>query len=111
AHPLDAHARTLEKMKIAKILENGEIRPDDRLRFAGIASAVSVKYSKKGNRFCKFRLEDQTAVVNCLVWSEAYNKFGELIQNDELMIVEGRVESAEGADITFIVDGAEILTE
>jgi DNA polymerase-3 subunit alpha len=111
AHPLDAYAKELAKMKIAKILENTEIRAGDRLRFAGIASAVSVKYSKKGNRFCKFRLEDQTAVVNCLVWSDAYNKFGELIQNDELLIVEGRVESADGADITFIVDEADILTE
>ncbi len=111
AHPLDAHAKTLDRMKIPKILEHTDIRPGERLRFAGIVSAASVKYSKKGNRFCKFRLEDQTAVVNCLVWADAFNKFGELIRNDELIIVEGRVESADGTDITFIVDEAEILTE
>jgi len=74
-------------------------------------SAFQVRQSKKGNRFCMFRLEDQSTGVKCLAWSEAYGKYSSVLKNDELLIVEGRVESAEGQDITIIVQDAKSLTE
>jgi DNA polymerase III alpha subunit len=58
-----------------------------------------------------FRFEDESAGVKCLAWSEAYGKFSHLLKNDELLIVEGRVESAEGMDITIILNEARSLKE
>ena len=58
-----------------------------------------------------FRLEDQSTGVKCLAWSEAYGKFSQILKNDELLIVEGRVESAEGQDITIILNDARSLVE
>ena len=73
------------------------------LTLAGIVSGAQIKYSKKGNRVCIFRLEDESAGVKCLVWAEAFGKYGEMIKDDALLIVDGRVETAERNDITFIV--------
>jgi DNA polymerase-3 subunit alpha len=70
-----------------------------------------VKYSKKGNRFAVFRLEDQSGGVKCLAWSEAYTKFVDQIKDDELLIVEGRVESADGQEITLIVNEVKSLAD
>jgi DNA polymerase III alpha subunit len=74
-------------------------------------SASQIRYSKKGNRFCIFRLEDQSSGVKCLVWAEAFSKCGDLIKDDALVIVEGRVESAEGAEITMIANDIRSLRD
>lgn len=110
-HPLDSFTETLADMRIEKIADHTDLKPGDRLQLAGIISASSVKYSKKGNRFCIFQLEDQSTGVKCLVWAEAYGKFGGLIKNDELIIAGGKVESVDGNEITFIVDDVQSLSE
>jgi DNA polymerase-3 subunit alpha len=110
-HPLDSFTGTLADMRIEKIADHKDLKPGDRLQLAGIISGSSVKYSKKGNRFCIFQLEDQSTGVKCLVWAEAYGKFGGLIKNDELIIASGKVESVDGNEITFIVDDVQSLSE
>src|SRR5688500_7250419 len=104
AHPLDEFKTVLEGLKIKALADHDSISQGDILTLAGIVSASQIRYSKKGNRFCIFRLEDQSGGVKCLVWAEAFGKCGDLIKDDALLIVEARVESAEGADITIIAN-------
>jgi DNA polymerase-3 subunit alpha len=110
-HPLDSYLSALSDLKIVNIADYEEIRVGDQMVLAGIASAVQVKYSKKGNRFCIFRLEDQSSGVKCLVWAEAYEKYSAFLMDDELLIVEGRVESADGQEITLIINEIRSLPE
>lgn len=110
-HPLGNYEQVLEDLQIKPIADYEELNPGDRLTLAGIVSAFQVRQSKKGNRFGMFRLEDQSAGFKCLAWSEAYQKLAGVFKNDALIIVEGRVESAEGADITFIVSDARPLED
>jgi DNA polymerase III alpha subunit len=42
--------------------------------------------------------------VKCLVWSEAYNKHSANLVDDAMIIIEGKVETAEGSDVTIIVN-------
>jgi DNA polymerase-3 subunit alpha len=74
-------------------------------------SNFQVRYSKKGNRFCIFRLEDQSTGVKCLAWADNYSKFSEFLKDDALLIVEGRVESNEGQEITLILDDVKKLED
>ncbi len=111
AHPLDEYKGILDGLKIQTIADYESIAPGDTLTLAGIVSGSQIKYSKKGNRFCIFRLEDQSTGVKCLVWAEAFGKYGELIKDDGLLIVEGRVETAEGAEITLIVSEVRSLLD
>ena len=110
-HPIDNFAEVLASMKILNIADYESIKPGDKLTLAGIVSSQQVKYSKKGNRFCIFRLEDRSAGVKCLVWAEAYNKFSECLKNEELLIVHGKVESCEGQEITLILEDAKKLAD
>jgi DNA polymerase III alpha subunit len=59
---------------------------------AGLINDAQVRWSKKGNRFCSFRLEDASANVKCLVWSEAFTKCSKNLVNDSAVIIEGKVE-------------------
>ena len=110
-HPLDDYKSVLSDLAIRNIADHEEIKAGDQLTFAGIVSGAQVRYSRKGNRFCMFRLEDQSTGVKCLAWAEACGKFGHLMQNDHLLIVDGRVEAAEGEKITFIVAEARLLSD
>ena len=110
-HPLDAFRETLTSLRILNFSDYEEINPGDHIKLAGIVSGAQVKYSKKGNRFCVFRLEDQSRGIKCLAWAEAYARCGDAIRNDKLLIVEGRVESADGQEITMIVSEVRDLVE
>lgn len=110
-HPLDNYMEILDGLRIKPIADQEELRPGDMVTMAGIVSAFQVRQSKKGNRFCMFRLEDQSTGVKCLAWSEAYGKYSSVLKNDELLIVDGRVESADGQDITIILQDAKSLIE
>jgi DNA polymerase III subunit alpha len=110
-HPLRNYLKVLEEMNIKNIADLPEIKAGERITISGIVSAFQVRHSKKGNRFCIFKLEDQSTGVKCLAWSEAYGKFAEILKEDELLIVTGKVESVEGQEYTLILDDAQKLDD
>jgi DNA polymerase-3 subunit alpha len=110
-HPLDEHLKTLAQMGIKNIADFAEVRPNEQITVAGIVSGFQVKYSKKGNRFCIFKLEDQTNGAKCLGWSEVYSKFSELLKDDELLIVKAKVEAVDGQELTLIVEDVTHLVD
>ena len=110
-HPLDEHRQTLAGLGVAEIASFGEARPGETISMAGIVTGTQVKYSKKGNRFCILRLEDQSSGAKCLAWSESYQKYAELLKDDELLLIEGRVESNEGQEITVILNEVKRLAD
>ena len=110
-HPLDEYEQVLVDLKIINIADYEDIKPGDKITIAGIVSSLQIKHSKKGNRFCVFRLEDQSVGVKCLAWSEAYTKYAECLKDDELLIINGKVESNEGPEITLILEEAKKLAD
>ena len=110
-HPLDNYREIVSGLRIKNIADYEDLKPGDMITIAGIVSAFAVRQSKKGNRFCMFRLEDRSTGVKCLAWSEAYGKFSSILKNDELLIIDAKIESAEGQDITVILSEARSLTE
>ena len=110
-HPLDEFKSILGDLKILTIADREGINVGERMQFAGIVTGAQVRHSKKGNRFCIFRLEDQSSGVKCLAWSENYAKYSELLRDDEVLIVEGKVEANDGTEITVILDEAKRLAD
>ena len=110
-HPLDSYSHLLKGLRIKTILEFADVTPGERVIMSGMVSRFQAKYSKKGNQFCIFRLEDQSSGVKCLAWAETYNKFSEILEDDALLVVEAKVESNEGQEITLIVDNIRKLAD
>lgn len=110
-HPLDEHQKTLEEMGIKNIADYAEALPGEMITVSGIVSGFQVKFSKKGNRFCIFKLEDQTNGAKCLGWAEAYSKFSNLLKEDELLIVTAKVESVDGQEMTLIIEDVTSLED
>lgn len=104
AHPLSEYDGVLRDLDIKNLADYEDIKTGDIISLAGIISGFQVKYSKKGNRFCIFRLEDRSGGVKCLAWADTYTKFSELLADDALIIAEGKVESNDGQEITLILN-------
>ena len=110
-HPIDDYREILQDLNIKNLADYEEINVGDKISLAGIVSGLAVKYSKKGNRFGIFRLEDRSSGVKCLAWAESFAKYADLFKNDELLIVGGKVESVDGQDLTIIVEEAKKLAD
>ncbi len=110
-HPLDDYRQVLNDLGIRNLADFEEIRAGENITLAGIVSTLQVKHSKKGNRFCIFKLEDQSGGAKCLVWSETYSKYAEFLKDDEILVVEGRVESVDGQEVTVIINQAQKLAD
>jgi len=111
AHPLENYTQILSSLRIANFADHGELRAGDNVLMAGIISALAVRQSKKGNRFAMFRLEDRSGGVKSIAWGEAFQKFNSLFKDDEMVIVEGRIEATEGQEPTLIVSEVRSLDE
>jgi DNA polymerase-3 subunit alpha len=111
SHPLDRFGPVLETLRIRKIADFGEFRTGSNVMLAGLINDAQVRWSKKGNRFCSFRLEDASANVKCLVWSEAFSKCSKNLVDDAAVIIEGKVENADGSDVTVIVNDVRLIDE
>ncbi|MBA2620641.1 MAG: DNA polymerase III subunit alpha [Acidobacteria bacterium] len=111
SHPLDDFKELLASLNILNVADYETIKAGDKITLAGIVSGLQVRHSKKGNRFCIFRLEDQSNAVKCLAWSEAFTKYAACLKDDELLLVGGRVESTEGAEITLILEEAKKIAD
>lgn len=110
-HPLDNFQNVLKDLKIKNVADFEEIKPGDKISLAGIVSACQVRHSKKGNRFCIFKLEDQSSSVKCLAWADVYARFSDCLRDDEILVVDGKIESNEGPEITLILDEAKNLSD
>jgi DNA polymerase-3 subunit alpha len=111
SHPLDAHADALAMLGIATTSSLIEMPAGKRVRVAGIVTGAAFKYSRKGNRFSIFQLEDQTGSVKCLAWSEACTKYFSLLADDEQLLLDGKIESNDGTDVSFVLDSATRLAD
>jgi DNA polymerase-3 subunit alpha len=83
----------------------------DLVKAAGIISSVQVRYSKKGNRFCVFRIEDRSGGIKCIAWGESFSKYKDILKEDDLVVIGGKIEASEGQDTTLIVSDVQSLSD
>ncbi|HEX8567473.1 MAG TPA: DNA polymerase III subunit alpha [Pyrinomonadaceae bacterium] len=106
-HPLSKHdglLKQLEAQSILSLTQNASSDSEQKLWIAGIISEAQVRLSKKGNRFSIFKLEDYTGSIKCLAWSEAFERYSQLLTNDEIIFAAGHLESENETNFSFIVE-------
>jgi DNA polymerase III subunit alpha len=104
-HPLEDYS---EAIKGLTRFDNGNIEEathGDHVALGGIIVELTTKTTKKGDRFALFRLEDQYGAVKVVCWPEQFNKYKNLLQSDEVVLVRGRLELSDegGAGATIVV--------
>jgi DNA polymerase-3 subunit alpha len=92
-HPIDRFADELRAFGARRL---GELTTSEAdVAVGGIAGGVRALKTRKGDRMAVFTLEDVSGGVEVVVFPEAFQKFGALIENDAMLVVRGKLEKDE----------------
>ena len=101
-HPLEEYTdsiRALTRIDSGNITEAGH---GTQLAMAGMIIDLSLKTTKKGDRFALFRLEDQYGSVKIVCWPDTFNRYRGLIQAEQAILARGRLELSDEGEPTII---------
>ncbi|MBC8145115.1 MAG: DNA polymerase III subunit alpha, partial [bacterium] len=111
-HPLEEY--TLEVDAFAQI-RLGEIDENARfeapVRACGIITAIRTKLDKRENLIAFAIIEDFTGKAECIFWSDAYKRFGPIVQVGEMVSVTGKAELNGSDGVKIIVDDIIPMTQ
>jgi DNA polymerase-3 subunit alpha len=110
-HPLQDYEDKLAQLNCISIAEMAEtIEQEGRVRIAGVVSDYTIRATKKGDRYCYFRVEDLSGMgAKCVLWPDAFKTKGKDIANDSLVVCTGRREGGQDAFLTVVLEDAVLL--
>ena len=100
-HPLDAY--DLE-MKSYSTCNTTEINEDNKqkYKFGGIISATNSRFTKKGNKFCNFTIDDFNGNYEIFLFGKDYLEFGHLVSEvGSMVFLEGHFQAKRWNDKEF----------
>jgi len=109
SHPLAEHEEQLRRFRthdagdLAKGGKNGA-----EARVGGMITNLNVRTANKGRnvgrKYAMFRIEDFTGSVRCIMWSDEYSRFKDLVDSDLVALFEGVLNwAADRAEPDFAV--------
>ncbi|TVQ77515.1 MAG: DNA polymerase III subunit alpha [Bradymonadales bacterium] len=98
-HPLNAYATVLSSYRsksIQQILQSPAPKREVEVLVVGLITNKKEIMTKKGHKMAFIRLEDMDAEIECVIFSDLYQKKSDLIVNDRLVTLRGQVVKEEG---------------
>ena len=117
-HPVDRYA---EQLKAAGVVRIEELQHGSKdIAIAGIIRSIRALKTRKGSPMAVVTLDDRGGTLETVMFPETYQKYGSILQTDQLVVVRGKLEKDEessrliAAKIqpvdTLLADGGRILT-
>jgi DNA polymerase III subunit alpha len=91
-HPLLAVKDSLDAESDMEISELPTLGDGDVVKVAGIVTAVARRYSRKGEPYVVFRMEDLAGGVQVVGFPSMYEQAHDLVAPDRMVVVKGRVD-------------------
>lgn len=108
-HPLDKLRKEIERvsnintMQIMQIQENNDISKDGKnVKYAGIITSVKKKFTKNNTRMAFVTVEDLYGACEIIVFENCYKNCSNLLCEDSIVIVEGRLSIREDEAATIV---------
>ena len=108
-HPITRYENELAPFISARL---GKVKAGMKLTVAGYIESLRIRTGGRG-RLAEIMLDDRTARVQVTVYSENYQKYGELLQKDSLVIMKGEAVEDDYLESGVSIVAAEVysLTE
>lgn len=103
AHPLQGLREQLRDETETTVAALDDLRDGAVTWTGGIVSNTQKKVSKNGGVWLAFRLEDVDASVECRAWPATYEQYKDLLIEDSIVKVKGRVEQRAEGEVNFVV--------
>ncbi len=94
-HPLMGAERSLRRHVDATLSDLKEMREGEMRTVGGVVTALSRKYTKRGDLMATFVLEDLAAAVEVMVFPKTMASYGELLAEDAVVCVKGRLDGRD----------------
>ena len=118
-HPMDEYRKMLKGSGVIPILRilqsfesgDGVYRDEQIVRMAGIVETVRMKTTRNNSMMAYVTLEDDTAAMELLVFSNVIAKRGELLKENTPVVVEGRLSVRDEREPQMVVNEIRAMDE
>ena len=114
-HPMDDYRKFLKNTHVVGIAalmdEESQYQDDQIVSVAGIVQTVKMKTTRNNSVMAYVTLEDDTASVEMLAFSNVINQFGGYLRENSAIVVTGRLSLREDKDPQIVINRARPITD
>ena len=114
-HPMDDYRALLKHTHVVPIgaLMDGEGRyQDDQIvSVAGIVQTVKMKTTRSGSMMAYITLEDDTAAIEMLAFSNVLSQFGGYLKENSPVVIAGRLSLRDDKDPQIVINRARPISD
>lgn len=103
-HPLKGVENALNKLSEKTVAEAKESSEGQTITVGGVITALSRRYTRKGDLMATFVLEDLSLGIEVMVFPKTMEKIGDKINDDKIVLVTGRVDARDDVVKLIAVD-------
>ncbi len=97
SHPLAQFEDQLRRFRTHSAAEATKVNSGAHVLVAGMVTGLQERtVQKNGKRWAMLQLEDFTGQVKCILWSESYLQFKDVVVEDAIVLFEGNIERRDG---------------
>lgn len=104
-HPLEPFREMIDNNEqLTRCAELGDSSDNSHVKVGGIIVAVRKFYTKKNKQMAFVKIEDLTGSVELVIFPDLFERFSSLLEEDNLIIVEGRTDLKEEEDVKILIE-------
>ena len=114
-HPMDdyrAYLRNTHVIPIGKLLEEESGCQDDQIvSVAGIVQSVKMKTTRNNSMMAYITLEDDTASIEMLAFSNVLNQYGGYLKENQPVVIVGRLSVRDEKEPQIVINRARPISD
>ena len=114
-HPMDDYRKFLKNTHVISIGslmdEESSLEDDQIVSVAGIVQSVKMKTTRNNSIMAYVTLEDDTAAVEMLAFSNVLNQFGGYLRENSAIVVTGRLSLRDDKEPQIVVNRARPISD
>lgn len=114
-HPMDDYRHLLKGtyvVPIATLLDEENTYQDDQIvSVAGIVQSVKMKTTRNNSMMAYVTVEDDTAVIEMLAFSNVLNQYGNFMKENQPVVITGRLSMREDKEPQIVINRARPMSD
>ena len=114
-HPMDAYRSLLRNTRVVHIGdlmdEEKNFQDDQIVSVAGIVQAVKMKTTRSNSMMAYVTVEDDTAAMEMLAFSNVLNQYGGYLKENAPVVVTGRLSIRDEKDAQIVINRARPMSD
>ena len=114
-HPMDDYRGYLtgsHVVPIGKVMDEESTYQDDQIiSVAGIVQSIKMKTTRNNSMMAYVTVEDDTASIEMLVFSNVLNQYGSYLKENQPVVVTGRLSLRDDKDPQIVINRARPITD